>query len=114
MVQIRSIQRLPFSRLGAELDLSEQHPVTERALRRVVRGVYPRDFAERPERVVLVQQAGAEPAGLQMPATDTSLEQRLDLLAVRRSWACEPGEVVTVLEILAVAPITSRAASSSL
>src|SRR5665213_581745 len=91
-----------FLRLGAELDLSEQHAVSQGALSGVVCGADSRDFAEGPERVVFIQQPGAEPAGLEMPATDALFQERLDLLADRLKPGVEPVEVMVVLEIFAV------------
>ncbi len=74
-------------RLGAQLDLADDHAVAERAFGGVVGRVDAGDFAERPERGVLVQQSGGEAAGLLVASADALLKQRLEVLAQRTQLA---------------------------
>jgi hypothetical protein len=90
--------------LGAALELAHQHCVADSALGGVVRGVdlEVEDVAERPQRLVLLQQPGGEVRGLDVPAGGALLEQHPDLRSQRRQLGAEPVQVVAVGEELSM------------
>ncbi len=70
-------------RLRAELDLAQDHGVPERSFGGVVGRVQAGDFAERPQRDVLVEQTLTEAGGLGVPAAGALVQQCVDGFAVR-------------------------------
>ena len=89
--------------LGAVLCLAHDHRVAQRAFGGVVGGVDPGRLAEGPQRLVLGQQPGAEVGGPLVAGARACAQQRLDPLAQRGELGGQPGEVVALLQVGAVA-----------
>src|SRR5688572_17399913 len=69
--------------LGTETALAPLHTRTNRALRRIVRGLHPFDLHKGPQGLATLENLAARPFGFGHPTLATGFEEALDLAAKR-------------------------------